>query len=62
VGHVSHPVEVALARAVVLASEAGEWSVVAELGRELAARRLSRTAPDVPLLEPRSAQFKSRKD
>ena len=50
--HLTQPdrVEIALARAVVLASEAGEWSVVAELGRELAARRLARLPPGVPLI------------
>jgi hypothetical protein len=45
------PVELALGRAIALASEAGEWTAVVELGRELAARRRARTAPDVPSIE-----------
>ncbi|MEP7052801.1 MAG: hypothetical protein ABJB12_20705, partial [Pseudomonadota bacterium] len=44
-------VEVALARAVTLAAEAGEWTVVAELGRQLAERERARTAPDVASLD-----------
>lgn len=48
---VSDPVEAALAKAVELAAAAGEWSAVAELGRELAARRLARQAPGVATLD-----------
>jgi len=44
-------VEVALARAVALAAEAGEWSVVAELGRELAERRRACAGPAVVSLD-----------
>jgi hypothetical protein len=45
------PVEIALARAVALAAEAGEWTTVAELSRELGERRRARTAPAVTSLE-----------
>jgi hypothetical protein len=44
-------VEVALGRAVLLAAQAGEWRVAAELGRELAARRLEREPRPVAVLE-----------
>jgi hypothetical protein len=45
------PVEAALARALELAAQAGEWAVVAELGRQLEARRRERAAPDVADIE-----------
>jgi len=40
-----------LAKGLALAAEAGEWAVVAELGRQLEARRRERVAPDVPDLD-----------
>jgi hypothetical protein len=40
-------IERALADALTRASVAGEWMVVAQLARELEARRLARTAPEV---------------
>jgi hypothetical protein len=49
-------VEIALGRAIALASEAGEWATVTELGRELAARRHARTAPSVPSIEAERAK------
>jgi hypothetical protein len=52
----SDPVETALARAVELASGAGAWAVVAELGRELAERRRARVAPGIPSLEAERAK------
>lgn len=45
------PVEAALARALDLAAQAGEWAVVSELGRQLEARRRERIAPEVSDLE-----------
>ena len=36
------PVAIALARALELAAQAGEWAVVSELGRQLEARRRAR--------------------
>jgi len=44
-------VEAALGHAIRLAADAGQWAVVAELGRELSARRLVREAPGVASLE-----------
>ena len=44
-------VEEALGVALKLAAEAGQWTAVEVLSRELAARRLARTAPDVASLE-----------
>jgi hypothetical protein len=44
----------------MLASEAGEWGVVAELGRELAARRNAR-APTVTTLEAERARRERQK-
>lgn len=41
------PVEVALASALAKATEAGRWDVVAQLARELEARRTARNAPNV---------------
>jgi hypothetical protein len=52
------PLEVALARALVLASEAGEWGVVSELARQLEVRRRERRAPDVVDLD----RARERKD
>jgi hypothetical protein len=43
----SDPVEVALARALTEASAAGRFDVVAQLARELEARRAARTASNV---------------
>lgn len=45
------PVEGALADALVRASEAGAWEVVAQLARELEARRKAREAPEVVSLD-----------
>jgi integrase len=45
------PVELALARAVELAAAAGQWDVVATLGRELGERRRAREAPAVASLD-----------
>jgi hypothetical protein len=50
-GAQTDPVEAALARAITLASEAGQWDTVATLSRELSARRLARSAPDVASIE-----------
>jgi len=44
-------VEAALARALDLAAQAGEWAIVSELGRQLEARRRERVAPEVADLE-----------
>ena len=44
-------VERALADALRLASQAGQWTTVEVLSRELSARRLARTAPSVPTIE-----------
>ncbi|MBN1610861.1 MAG: hypothetical protein JW940_29790 [Polyangiaceae bacterium] len=49
-------VEAALARAVELASAAGQWEVVAALSRELGERRRARTAPAVTSLEQERAR------
>ncbi len=49
----SDPVEVALATAIGRASQAGEWSVVAQLARELEARRTAHAAPNVVELRPK---------
>jgi len=43
----SDVVEIALARAVEGAAREGRWDVVAQLARELEARRLARAAPGV---------------
>lgn len=40
-------IERALADALTRASAAGEWSTVAQLARELEARRVARSAPEV---------------
>lgn len=45
------PVEAALAAALERASVVGEWAVVAELARQLEARRRERVAPDVAELD-----------
>ncbi len=45
------PVEIALANAVTGATAAGQWEVVAQLARELEARRLARQAPEVVSIE-----------
>jgi hypothetical protein len=44
-------VEVALAEALFGATAAGEWALVAQLARELEARRTARQAPSVVDLE-----------
>lgn len=46
-------VEAALAEAIALAAKAQQWDTVEILSRELSARRLARTAPDVATLEAR---------
>jgi hypothetical protein len=46
-------IEVALAHALTAASHAGQWDIVALLARELAARRLERSAPNVVDLDTR---------
>lgn len=48
----SDPVEVALAEALARASAAGEWAVVAQLARELEARRKAHEDPNVVPLRP----------
>jgi integrase len=45
------PVEADLAKALSLAAQAGEWGVVAELGRQLEVRRRARTTPEVADLD-----------
>lgn len=55
------PVEEALARAIELASNAGQWDVVSTLSRELSARRLSRTAPEVTTLEGERAKREGKR-
>jgi hypothetical protein len=50
------PVETALAEAVALAARAGQWSTVEILSRELGARRLARSAPDVLNLDAERAR------
>lgn len=40
---------VSIAKALELAAQAGQWEVVAQLGRELEARRLARTGNVVAL-------------
>lgn len=53
--------ERALAIAVQLAAEAGQWDVVALLGRELGERRSARVAPAVPSLsDARAAKQEGR--
>jgi hypothetical protein len=49
-------VEKALARALELASEAGEWSVVSELARQLEGRRRARVSPAVADLDAERAK------
>ena len=44
-------VEDALAKAIELAARAGEWAVVAELGRQLAERARARHTPGVASLD-----------
>lgn len=50
------PVERALADALTLAAQAGRFDTVEVLSRELAARRLARTAPTVATLEAERAK------
>lgn len=45
------PVETALGEAIALAAKAGKWDAVTELGRVLAERRRSVTAPGVSSLD-----------
>ncbi len=54
------PVERALADALTLAAQAGRFDTVEVLSRELAARRLARTAPAVPTLEAERARREKR--
>jgi hypothetical protein len=55
------PVEAALAEAVALAARAGQWTAVEVLSRELAARRLAASSPDVPSLEAERARRERQK-
>jgi hypothetical protein len=43
-------VEAALSSAIIAATKAGEWAVVAQLGRELEARRMAKAAENVVAL------------
>jgi hypothetical protein len=52
------PVEAALSDALALAAKAGQWTTVELLSRELSARRLARTAPEVTTLEGRRDRAK----
>jgi len=52
VAGLSDPVEAALAEAIKGATAAGEWAVVAQLARELEARRNAHSAPNVTQLRP----------
>jgi hypothetical protein len=54
------PVEAALADALKLAADAGRWSTVEALSRELGARRHARTAPEVPTLDGERAKRKGK--
>jgi len=54
------PVERALADALTLAAQAGRFDTVEVLSRELAARRLTRTAPAVASLETERAKRRSQ--
>jgi hypothetical protein len=54
------PVEAALSEALKLAASAGQWTTVELLSRELAARRLARTAPEVATLEGERARRERR--
>jgi len=54
------PVERALAEALTLAAQAGRFETVEVLSRELAARRLARTAPTVTTLEAERARREKR--
>lgn len=47
-------VEAALANAIVKATAAGEWGIVAQLARELEARRTSRGGTDVVAIDRRA--------
>lgn len=58
---VADPVEVALAKAVELAAQAGEWATVAELSRELGERRRARMSPAVVSLEATRARRDKRR-
>jgi hypothetical protein len=49
-------VELSLADALQLASQAGQWTTVEVIARELSARRLARTAPEVPTIEAERAR------
>jgi hypothetical protein len=55
------PVEAALAEAVSLAARAGQWGTVEILSRELAARRLAASSPEVPSLEAERARRERQK-
>jgi len=46
-------VEVALADALTRAAEAAQWELVAQLARELEARRRAREAPEIVRLDER---------
>jgi hypothetical protein len=50
------PVEAALSDALKLAAQAGQWTTVEVLSRELSARRLARTAPEVPSIDAERAK------
>jgi hypothetical protein len=55
------PIEVALAEAVALAARAGQWTAVEVLSRELAARRLAASSPEVTSLEAERARRERQK-
>ena len=52
-GRFADPVEAALANALTMASAAGEWSAVAQLAKELEARRVARTSSNVVAIDAR---------
>ena len=54
-------VEAALAEAVSLAARAGQWGTVEILSRELAARRLAASSPEIPTLEVERARREREK-
>jgi hypothetical protein len=50
-GAIADAVEVALAKALETATAEKRWDVVAQMGRELEARRVAREAPNVVAIE-----------
>jgi hypothetical protein len=59
-GGQSDAVEAALAKALEGATAAGRWDVVAQLARELEARRLERAGNVVSIAAPRGARRATR--